>query len=897
LYLYQKRGHCACARLKLKKQETNTDEDGPSVFDGGRYADTVSQTLADVAMEYYENDLFTSVDNEVPVTARDIAGVPAGTFDVVETMHQHVKTYGIAFGVEGTIDAAVAEAWDVGTAYPWPDPFDDTLFKLDEVVHTAVNGRGDFLSAGNPQELQAAIESAFLEFLQAASSASAAAFNSTSLRNGTLLYRGFYDLRDRAGEITTTEVSNAGVIAATPEWLASEELDAPTKLPNDRVLVTWNPASEAGVPFRFASLAPVQQVILDSDRVDYIRGVRTQEQPLGDLRTRNATRGLLGPIINSSPVFVGSPRGINRDQAPFPTDDLYSDFVNAYDTRAEVVYVGANDGMMHGFAAQTGEELFGYVPNMILDSSKTYSNKLNDYSSPFYYHNYYVDLSPRLNDIYMRPSVGGSKQWMTALVGGLGSGGKGFFALNVTNPTSLYAIKSSASAAILWEFTDEDDTYPEDSSGNPIGSGALTDPDGNPIKDMGYANSLPVVQMTNLNDGGTPVRNEWAAIFGNGSNSTAGYSTLFVLLMDAGIDGWSSGDFVKIPTDYGLALSGEQQAGFPNGRSTPTAVDVDLNGTVDYVYAGDRLGNLFRFDLTSDDSADWHAVHLFKATCNDGVDDIIQPILSKPLVVKNPDEFGFMVIFGIGSYLSSSDASNTEIQSIYVIWDRLDNNPPTTNANTKADRLVEQTITSVVDDSGAVAITRRIVSRNAVGLVADGGSTGTYGWYIDLDMERAADTISGATNPDTSGQAPPNPQFAGERAIRRILFRNGALITTTILPATDEFSCSGVRPGAVLVMNAFSGGDLEQAIIDFNTDGVVDENDLIEVDGEFYSGGLLFSQNDLDGALVDLSTLGGEGDTDFLFISGGNDTEAYRITGINEGRTGRLSWVELQDAN
>ena len=168
-----------------------------------------------------------------------------------------------------------------------------------------------------------------------------------------------------------------------------------------------------------------------------------------------------------------------------------------------------------------------------------------------------------------------------------------------------------------------------------------------------------------------------------------------------------------------------------------------------------------------------------------------------------------------------------------------------------------------------------------------------------LSADRYAITVNapGATNPDTSGLAPPDPQFGGERAIRRIVFRNGALITTTVLPAANEFSCSGVRPGTMLVMNAFSGGDLEEAIIDFNTDGVVDDADLIDVDGESYSGGLLFNQDDLDGVLVDLSTLGGEGDTDFLFISGGNDTEAYRITSINEGRTGCLSWVELQDGN
>ena len=343
-------------------------------------------------------------------------------------------------------------------------------------------------------------------------------------------------------------------------------------------------------------------------------------------------------------------------------------------------------------------------------------------------------------------------------------------------------------------------------------------------------------------------------------------------------------------------MAGEQLEGYPNGLGAPTAVDQDLNGTVDFVYAGDRLGNLYRFDLTSSDPDEWNAVRLFQATYDDGTDDIIQPVMSKPLVVKNPDDVGFLVVFGTGAYLTKADASSTEIQSIYAIWDTLDPYPVTAGPDTKADRLVQQTITNIVDDSTGDPVTRRIVSRNAVDLAeASGGDDGVYGWYIDLDMERATTTTGGVANPDNSGAAPPNPQYAGERAIRRIVFRNNAIITTTVLPATDEFSCSGVRPGAVLVMDAFTGGDFRQPIIDFNTDGEIDNADLVSVAGEDYSGGLLFDQDDLDGALVDLSTLGGEGDIDYLFISGGNETQAYEISGTTGGRTGRLSWVQLTD--
>jgi hypothetical protein len=211
--------------------------------------------------------------------------------------------------------------------------------------------------------------------------------------------------------------------------------------------------------------------------------------------------------------------------------------------------------------------------------------------------------------------------------------------------------------------------------------------------------------------------------------------------------------------------------------------------------------------------------------------------------------------------------------------------------------LVEQTITNVVDDSVSPAITRRIVSRNSVNYIPESGTPGVYGWFIDLDMPRAATTLSGGANLDTGGQAPPAPQYPGEKAIRRLLFRDGTVITTTVLPAAGDSSCFGARPGSILIFDALTGGDALTAVIDFNTDGVVDAGDLVDVAGESYSGGVLFNQQDLDGSLVDLSTLGGEGETDWLFVSGGNETISYRIENLNDSRTGRLSWQRLETSN
>ncbi len=883
---------------------SNADNDNNSSFDGGRYADSHSATLADTAMYYYETDLHPGLDDEVPLSRSDVDGAPSGTFTAANnTMHQHMKTYTIAFGVTGTHDPATIP-FDPTVPFAWSDPFDGALEKIDDMLHAAVNGRGRFLSAGDPTTLQAAFEQAFLEFTQASSSTSAAAFNSTSLRDGTLLYRGFFDLRDNTGELTATVVNTDGSLAPSPTWRASEQLNPANQLPNNRTLVTSHSFSGDGVPFRHVDLAPEQQLMLSSDEVDWIRGTRTEEaQNGGVLRERPATNGLLGDIVNSSPVFVGSPRAINRDQAPYPVDDLYSDFAAARFARRPIVYVGANDGILHGFDAQTGLELYGYLPNKNMDTSQIYHNDLEEVTSPFYQHNYYVDLTPSINDVFMRPSraVTG-KEWVTLLIGGTGAGGKGFFALNVTDPDGRFGSEATASSTVLWEFTDEDDTYPINCPGqsesacpgNLLGGGGMIDPYGRPLKDLGVAMSQPTITMSNATDSGSPARHEWVAVMGNGLNSTAGIAKLFVLFVNKGVDGWGPGDVIKIDTGVGPATAPAPQAGYPNGLGTPTAVDVDLNGTVDWVYAGDRLGNLYRFDLSDSNPDNWTSTRLFTASYTDGGGTTtLQPILSKPVVSKHPTEDGFLVTFGTGSHVARDDANSRDIQSIYTIWDRGEANPATAQPDTKALRLVEQVMTNVVDDSTSPAQTRRILTSNPVNYVSESGVPGTYGWYFDLDMVRASTTISGNPNPDSSGLAPPNPQFPGEKAIRRMIYRDGTMIAATVLPSVGSTSCFGSRPGSVLLFDVLSGGNPIRALVDFNNDGYVNDGDLITVGGEDFAAGILFDQDALDGSLVDPSILGGEGDTDFLFISGGNETTSYRILDVNDNRTGRLSWQEL----
>jgi type IV pilus assembly protein PilY1 len=266
-------------------------------------------------------------------------------------------------------------------------------------------------------------------------------------------------------------------------------------------------------------------------------------------------------------------------------------------------------------------------------------------------------------------------------------------------------------------------------------------------------------------------------------------------------------------------------------------------------------------------------------------------------VVKHPSGTGFLIVFGTGSYVTEGDGVSLEIQSVYGIWDRLDLSPPTALANAKSTRLVQQTITNIYDENLSVFERLRFSSNNPVNYIPDAGVTpGVYGWYFDLNMVRPATTVQGNANPDTSGNAAPQAQFPGERAIRRFVPRGGALLVTTVIPR-DANTCFRSPPGSTFPVDFLTGGTPRRPILDLNNDGVIDDNDMVTVGGQQYAAGILFDTDDLDGTLVDPSVLLGTGDTDFLFLSGGDDQVTLRVAGAEDPKTGRLSWRELDDAN
>jgi len=481
---------------------SNKDGDKNTTFDGGAYADSRSNTLGDIAMHYYERDLH-------PGLADKLAVLPG----VDDAKHQHIVSYGIAFGVDGTITAMPP---DPKVAFTWPNPFSGTtlqqnLARVDDLRHLAYNGRGKFLSAASPEQLIQALTDALQDVADRTGAASAVAINTTSLQSDTLVFQARFNSKDWSGELRAFKINLDGTLASSPTWNAKDTLNL--QAPNARSILTLGVTGSGqpdGVPFQWANLTSTQQAQLNDDpdtsatdndsegqqRLEWLRGDKTNEGTGKNYRTRSTK---LGDLIDSPPFFVGEPNFDYPDAfpAPFSIGQAYSGFASANKGRTKVVYIGGNDGMLHAFHHDNGNELLAYVPNEVFAN-------LARLTSPSYVHRYYVDGPVVAGDAYA------NSKWRTVLLGALNGGGQGIFALDVSDPGTFN--ESAADETVLWEFTDADDA------------------------DLGYTYGRPaVVPMAN---------GKFAAVFGNGYNntqsdgkaSTTGHGALFIAFIEQGTD-------------------------------------------------------------------------------------------------------------------------------------------------------------------------------------------------------------------------------------------------------------------------------------------------------------------------------------------------------------------------
>lgn len=557
------------------------------------YKDGNSNTLADVAMKYWKTDLRTDLANNVPSNYSKVAS-ENDQIGRDPAFWQHMVTFTISIGLKAK--SGLSSVSQVNAATTWAAPGDDDPDNIDDLLHAAVNGRGLFVSAASPQDFADGLSAALAAINQRTGSFSnATASDATSLNTGTKIFKASYVSGLWTGALKSEYAASGGT-----EWVAT----IPAFATRQNKVFTYNGTSGATFPTSAqvtaldkTGVGAASYEVSGADNANYIKGNQVKEgNGPGQLRVRTT---VLGDIVNSSPAYV---------------------------EETGTIYVGANDGMMHAFDASTGAELFAYVPNIVNFGS------LKNLSAGDYTHQWFVDGPISVS----RRSLGPGST--NILVGSLGRGGKGLYALDVTNPASF------STANVKWERAET------------------------PGNNMGQVLGSPVLAGVRNGGSSTP-----AVIFGNGVNSSSGKATLEVLSL-------SDGSVIReIATDNTTG----------NGLFAPTGLYAADGKTLVYVYAGDLQGNIWKFDLTSSNPSSWSASKVFHAEKTTGVP---QPITSSLVTAVDPRTNTRWVFFGTGSYLTAADGNDksTGAQSMYGV---MDNGATYTRSD-----LTERTVTT---DSGS----------------------------------------------------------------------------------------------------------------------------------------------------------------------------------------------------
>lgn len=578
---------------------------------------------------------------------------------------------------------------------------------------TGADGTPDnFFLAVDPAQLERSLEQVFSTILKAGGAAPAA----TSARTdaGGFAYQSTHSIKpagagadaDASGEFSRFSFQSNGLLSSTADWDMGLKLNLQNWNTGRKILTL---SSTGAIPFRWASLDSAQQnalrinsgtgatdsVTIGQNRLNWLRGDSANETTSGGLRARPKTK--LGAIINSTPWFVGPP------SAGY-TNAAYGGGYAAFRTgnaTTDAVFVAANDGMLHAVSGATGDELFAYVPRALFATtsavpySKLSAITAKDFALNVGTSSVNIDGSVMAADM----KVGGN--WATYLFGTFGRGGKGVYALNITKPQNVTESAASVAQVAKWEFSE-----------------ATGDPD------MGYIVGRPSSRANGQPfQTGYMANGKWAAIYGNGYNSTNGKAALFILFADgpasAGDTTWTNGThYIKIPT--GAAGNGPD-----NGLGMPVAIDTDNNGAINVIYAGDLKGNVWKFDVSDSNTANWRVsttgqvpLYQAKTTITATATVIAQPITTLVQPFPHPSG-GYQLVFGTGKSLESTDypMSVPFTNTIYGIYDRPGNTGALTVGLTDLVEKLTQTIAGT-----------RFIENSTVNY------TTQKGWYLNLPL-------------------------------------------------------------------------------------------------------------------------------------------------------------------
>jgi type IV pilus assembly protein PilY1 len=776
------------------KTITATAFSGTTVASGG-----VSDTLADVAQYYYQTDLRSpELGNQTGVLGTDISAneVPPGAEDIAA--HQHMTTFTLGMGARGrmlfspdyktnttsgdylavkngrTASSTVCTWQTAGTRCNWPIPGADTVENIDDLWHAAVNGRGTYFNATDPASLSFGLNSALQAITAITSDAAAATTSNPNVTDGdNFIFSSTFRSSDWYGEFERRLIdTKTGEPDATADWHAKELLDANTS----RIIYTRdssNPTTGLRL-FTWANLTAAEQayfstpyisstatpplsqfcasgeICLTSENqtlasgdalVSFVRGDRSNEGGSGDTSKYFRQRtSVLGDIVNGEAVYVKAPLSEY-------TDAGYSAYKASNALRTPMVYVGANDGMLHAFNADAGAdgggvEVWAYVPQTLLPNLYKLADK--GYSTQ---HQYYVDGSPTQSDAYFAGA------WHTILVGGFNAGGRGYYALDVTVPGSPKA---------LWEISNATAGF----------------------SNLGYSYGRP--EITKLKDG------TWVVLLTSGYNNVSpGDGQGYLYVVDA-----ATGALIRtIGTGVGsssAAVAGScATAPCPSGLAQIRAwvENTRFDNTAQRVYGGDLFGNVWRFDVNGDLGASGHDAQLL-ATLR-GSSGNVQPLTTRPELGKVA---GHAVVFvGTGRYLGATDLSNAEGQSIYAIKDAL-GSTSLGNPRAAGTTFVQQTLTASTCRARAAFCTLNSPIRTGSNLAVNFATNN--GWFVDL--------------PGTRERATTDPQLAlGTLAVTTDLLNPGACTVggTSYINFFDYKTGAALAPANRMV-SAFLGNAL-----------------------------------------------------------------------------------------
>ncbi|MFT4257215.1 MAG: PilC/PilY family type IV pilus protein [Pseudoxanthomonas sp.] len=675
-------------------------------YKGGLASDSTS-TLADVANYYWKNDLRTDLANNVPTSSTLSSN---STPDLA--FWQHMVTFTIGLGLSGTVNEdSVYEVLNQGyatytsgtsTVTGWPTPTSNSTTTIDDLLHAAVNGHGTYVAANDPDSFATGLTNALASVTARIGSFSSVTTKNTSVSSGNYLFASNYVSNVWTGQLYACAATDSS--CSSPLWTTATTLEDQYGYPAtattiaNRGIYTWNGSAGATFP------TTAQQTTLGgSDVTDYLRGVQDNEL-LQDGTLRNRTT-LLGDIVDSSPTYVSA---------------------------TNTVYAGANDGMLHAFNAATGAELFAYIPASVV------GDDLASLASTSYSHKYFVDGPITVSTTSQTSSK-------NILVGALGRGGKGLYALDVTSPTSF------DEDDVLWEVTETTGT-----AGN-----------------MGKILGQPFIAK--LNNGVT------ALVTGNGINSSNGCPVLLIYNV-------TTGALIKqISADDDYCGTGTTYT-TTNGLNAPTGWDDDSSGTVDYVYAADLQGHIWKFDLSATSTSSWALSNgskpVFTATYGSTT---AQPVTSGVMLAENSSTGDTWVFFGTGKYLQTSDITDTSVQTMYGF---IDSTSSTTSITLTPSDLTARKMYETTSSSTGETV-RSFEDNDAL-------DTDTEGWYINL-------VVDGGT-------------AEGERVITTPQSYGSYLIFSTVIPSVST-GCSSSGTSWIYALDMFTGTSSAESYFDLDSDG------------------------------------------------------------------------------